>query len=470
MASAGMLSPDDRLLDGTPTGGVEITAWHFRRDGREFGPFTTGQFLQMAAAGMLLPTDELSGEGGTPSRASPSPESSQDNPTSPPRAPADPISSAGDEHPAREPAGNVAPPDTQTVKCPECRGVVGREAQHCPHCGQPQASDKVYECPNCRVYNSKHRVVCRACGEVLEHSLSRKRSELEDSTLGSQDQRLAEGVSGFLLAIPTLVMMAAAVGSTFLRVGSTYWLGCLVMAVTSAFLLYVGRTSLPVFFNRGRRPYSRPLFEAQAAMREACDQLRKRQADTAFSDTLPSEHADAVLAALEASDKASEHYLTAGAVRFVVGRLAVLIGVPIAFFLAIHLMRPSVEQRAERGDAGAQVEMGLRALSADTAEGNAEAASWFRKAALQGHPAGMFGLGKMYQGGRRLPKDQGKAVELIRRAAELGFAPAQIEMGRLHESGEGVPRDIEEAVLWYRKAAAQDFEDAEKRLRELGRE
>jgi hypothetical protein len=88
-------------------------------------------------------------------------------------------------------------------------------------------------------------------------------------------------------------------------------------------------------------------------------------------------------------------------------------GVPAAPMAALT-------QRAEAGDAEAQVE-----------------------------------LGRAYEDGKGVEQDDVRAVEWFRKSAEQGNAQAQNALGVMYALGRGVERDKEEAVRWYKKAAKQ---------------
>src|SRR5215475_3863064 len=48
-----------------------------------------------------------------------------------------------------------------------------------------------------------------------------------------------------------------------------------------------------------------------------------------------------------------------------------------------------------------------------------------------------------------------KLIEEVKAKAEAGDEESQVELGRRYEFGEGVAKDQVEAVKWYRKAAEQ---------------
>ena len=89
------------------------------------------------------------------------------------------------------------------------------------------------------------------------------------------------------------------------------------------------------------------------------------------------------------------------------------------------------------------------------------ATAWHLKAAEQGYPAAQNHIGSCYQNGIGVPQDETEAVEWYRRAAEQGYAIAQSNLGWCYDAGCGVAQDETEAVRWYRKAALQNDETAQ---------
>ncbi|KAI9337956.1 hypothetical protein BDR26DRAFT_863349 [Obelidium mucronatum] len=81
------------------------------------------------------------------------------------------------------------------------------------------------------------------------------------------------------------------------------------------------------------------------------------------------------------------------------------------------------------------------------------AADWFTRAAYAGDFEGMVKLGKCYEKGSGVPKDERKAFEWYYLAASKGFSRAQNLTGWCYWQGFGVPMDAMEACKWYRKAA-----------------
>ena len=121
---------------------------------------------------------------------------------------------------------------------------------------------------------------------------------------------------------------------------------------------------------------------------------------------------------------------------------------------------PPVAQRTENEpkDAQAQYELGLKYYEE---KNYSEAATWYRKAAEQGHVRAQYELGGLYHIGRGVTKDNQKAFKWYRKAADQGYADAQNGLGYIYQIGLGVTRDYQEAIKWYRKAAEQGHANAQ---------
>jgi TPR repeat protein len=121
-----------------------------------------------------------------------------------------------------------------------------------------------------------------------------------------------------------------------------------------------------------------------------------------------------------------------------------------------------VTRDAEAGDAEAQLMLAVffstgRATPPDPLE----AARWLQKAAAQGHPMALDGLGVYSARGEGVPHDDTRGLALIRQAAEMGYAAAQNRLGVAYAIGDIVPRDPATAVSWYFKAAQQRHVEAQ---------
>ena len=65
----------------------------------------------------------------------------------------------------------------------------------------------------------------------------------------------------------------------------------------------------------------------------------------------------------------------------------------------------------------------------------------FKKLAEQGDAGAQYFLGRMYDTGRGVPKDDQQAAAWFRKAAEQGSAGAQYFLGLMYYQGRGVPKD-----------------------------
>jgi tetratricopeptide (TPR) repeat protein len=111
---------------------------------------------------------------------------------------------------------------------------------------------------------------------------------------------------------------------------------------------------------------------------------------------------------------------------------------------------------ADRGDAGAQYELGVMYESGHGVRQDfVEAAKWYRKAADQGEARAQYNLACLYGQGQGVALDHAESVKWYRRAAEQGNPYAQNNLGVMYETGLGTTQDHAEAVKWYRKAAEQ---------------
>ena len=73
-----------------------------------------------------------------------------------------------------------------------------------------------------------------------------------------------------------------------------------------------------------------------------------------------------------------------------------------------------------------------------------------------GNTSAMINLANLYEQGKGVPRNAGKAAEWLRRAAELGDPRAQLDLGLAYEKGLGVERQPRTAAEWFRRAAEQD--------------
>jgi CHAT domain-containing protein/Flp pilus assembly protein TadD len=121
----------------------------------------------------------------------------------------------------------------------------------------------------------------------------------------------------------------------------------------------------------------------------------------------------------------------------------------------------AIVEKAERGDAEAQNDLGLMYLNGEgVTQNDVEAAKWFRKAAEQGQADAQVNLGWMYNYGKGVTKNDSEAIKWHRKAAEQGYAQAQFILGARYSLGKGVAQNGVEAAKWFLKAAEQGHADA----------
>ena len=80
--------------------------------------------------------------------------------------------------------------------------------------------------------------------------------------------------------------------------------------------------------------------------------------------------------------------------------------------------------------------------------------------AAKGDARAQFDIGFMHAYGWGVPRNQAEAITWYRKAADQGLAVAQHFLGIAYVNGEGVPRDNAEAERWFARAAAQGFSQA----------
>ena len=122
----------------------------------------------------------------------------------------------------------------------------------------------------------------------------------------------------------------------------------------------------------------------------------------------------------------------------------------------------SLREQAEKGQARAQVDLGLiYARGVGVEKDYATALSWLQRAAAQDSPRAWFYMGLMYERGYGVQRSYDTALDWYRRSAEKNFIPAEIAMARFYFRGLGVERDPAQRVAWLLRAANQGSPQAQ---------
>lgn len=114
-------------------------------------------------------------------------------------------------------------------------------------------------------------------------------------------------------------------------------------------------------------------------------------------------------------------------------------------------------------DAGHAAAQALYAELLDSAELDDEAVVYFERSAAQQHPAGLYGLAKMYLTGEAPAPDAGAAGRLMRQAADLGHRTAVIALAIAFirsdaKLGAGDPNAADAGVYIQKAAELGDME------------
>jgi hypothetical protein len=114
------------------------------------------------------------------------------------------------------------------------------------------------------------------------------------------------------------------------------------------------------------------------------------------------------------------------------------------------------KDEAERGDAGAQMWLGVAYESGRGVEQDfTQALKWFRESAKQGDPDAQFNLGQMYEDGEGVSQDYAQAAKWYRTACENrpdhgGAGNGCNSLGMLYLDGKGVKRNRVEAYKFFK--------------------
>lgn len=95
---------------------------------------------------------------------------------------------------------------------------------------------------------------------------------------------------------------------------------------------------------------------------------------------------------------------------------------------------------------------------------------WFRRAAGNGCPQGMYHTGLCNARGYGTPVNPEEAALWFGKSADRGDEDAMFRFGDCCERGFGVPADREKALEWYKKAALRGQKEAAERVRAMREE
>jgi TPR repeat protein/SpoVK/Ycf46/Vps4 family AAA+-type ATPase len=109
-----------------------------------------------------------------------------------------------------------------------------------------------------------------------------------------------------------------------------------------------------------------------------------------------------------------------------------------------------------KADRDAQFTLGqryVRGMGVEKSE--AQAASWFLRAADNGHLQAQRYMAYAHLHGRGVKRNEAEGIRRLRIAAEWGDPPSQRQLGYHYATGAGVPMDEKEGFHWFRLAADQ---------------
>jgi TPR repeat protein len=127
----------------------------------------------------------------------------------------------------------------------------------------------------------------------------------------------------------------------------------------------------------------------------------------------------------------------------------------------------TTETKAGHGDADAQFILGINFAGEGAAQDYGQAASWYLKAADQGHTLAQFNLAIMYAMGQGMPRDEIQSMRWMQKAADLGDAGAQFRVGMKHHraslgSSGKIAHELRiESYMWLQLSMAQGYRGSE---------
>ena len=114
------------------------------------------------------------------------------------------------------------------------------------------------------------------------------------------------------------------------------------------------------------------------------------------------------------------------------------------------------QELAEKGNPKAQLKLGEMHSEGQCGEKKeAEAVTWYTKAAVQGNPEAQIALALVNLAGKGTETKPGDAAGWLKKAAEQGDSTGQWLLGTLYHEGKGVEQNHVEAVKWLERSATQ---------------
>lgn len=136
--------------------------------------------------------------------------------------------------------------------------------------------------------------------------------------------------------------------------------------------------------------------------------------------------------------------------------LAIAAALKIGFFdaLLVNSTFHASKERAEQGDATAQLELGKRYYYGSGVEKDADQALvWFLKSAEQFNPEAMRLAGLMYNNSQTELYDLKLALHWLEAAYDASDNMAAYFIGQMYQQSEGVEKNMATAFSWYQKGA-----------------
>jgi len=213
-------------------------------------------------------------------------------------------------------------------------------------------------------------------------------------------------------------------------------------------------------------------YDSVHAIREA---LRERQPDVPeqVSQQIPGE-----IVAEQAPEQAAEPAPAAPS-RLLYRALIGLAIVAVAMVVG-YLVSPIIEKRWADSPQAARRSLAEGAEAVSTApgqgatdhgladqRGQAKSLPDLRKLADRGDAEAQWQLGVRYHTGEDVAHDDAQAMQWFQRAAEQGHVTAQATLGAYYWAGRGVPEDLSKAYFWSAIALAQGDENSKSRLEGL---